>query len=102
MTLVNVIPAVSTYAVAVQGAPGRSARVDVYDGNGDKRVATVEPFANFEGSLSVAMATSTTTGVLDLVVGAGENYVPMVVVYSGKAIGGAQRSQRSWRVCGIR
>jgi FtsP/CotA-like multicopper oxidase with cupredoxin domain len=73
MTLVNVIPAVSTYAVAVQGSPGRSAHVDVYDGNGDKRVATVEPFPGFEGSLSAAMGDIDDNGVLDLIVGAGEN-----------------------------
>ena len=36
MTLVNVIPAVSTYAVAVPGSPGHAAEVKVYDGNGDR------------------------------------------------------------------
>ena len=44
MTLVNVIPAISTYAVAVPGSPGHAAEVKVYDGNGDKLVATVTPF----------------------------------------------------------
>ena len=88
MTLVNVIPAVSTYAVAVQGSPGRSAEVNVYDGNGDRLIATVTPFPGFEGSLSVAMGDVDDDNVLDLIVGAGENYAPMVVAYSGKAIGG--------------
>src|SRR5439155_354640 len=43
MSLVNVIPAVSTYAVAVPGAPGKPAEVRLYDGNGDRFVATVVP-----------------------------------------------------------
>ena len=88
MTLVNVIPEVSTYAVAVQGSPGRSAEVNVYDGNGDRLIATVTPFPGFEGALSVAMGDVNDDNVLDLIVGAGENYAPMVVAYSGKAIGG--------------
>ncbi len=88
MALVNVIPEVSTYAVAVRGAPGRPARVNIFDGNGDKPVATVEPFPDFEGSLSVAMGDVNDDGIYDLVVGAGENYAPIVAVYSGKAANG--------------
>ena len=52
MTLVNVIPAASTYAVAVPGSPGHAAEVKVYDGNGDRLVATVTPFPGFEGTPS--------------------------------------------------
>ena len=89
MALVNVIPAVSTYAVAVQGGAGRSARVDIYDGSGDRRIATVTPFPGFEGSLSVAMGDVDDDNVLDLVVGAGEGYAPMVAVYSGKSEDGS-------------
>ena len=88
MTLVNVIPEVSTYAVAVQGSPGRAAEVKVYDGNGDRLIATVTPFPGFEGALSVAMGDVNDDNVLDLIVGAGENHAPMVVAYSGKATGG--------------
>ena len=88
MALVNVIPAVSTYAVAVQGSPGRSAQVNVYDGDGDRLIATVTPFPGFEGTLSVAMGDVDDDNVLDLIVGAGKNYEPMVAAYSGKAIGG--------------
>jgi len=44
MALVNVIPAVSSYAVAVPGSPGHPAEVNVYDGNGDRLLATVTPF----------------------------------------------------------
>ena len=51
MTLVNVIPAVSTYAVAVRGSPGHAAEVKVYDGNGDRLIATVTPFPEFEGDV---------------------------------------------------
>ena len=38
------IPAVSTYAVAVAGSPATPAKVNIYDGNGDRLVATVTPF----------------------------------------------------------
>ncbi len=88
MTLVNVIPEVSTYAVAVQGSPGRAAEVNVYDGNGDRLITTVTPFPGFEGAPSVAMGDINDDNVLDLIVGAGEGYAPLVVAYSGKAIGG--------------
>ena len=88
MALINVIPAVSTYAVAVPGSPGRPAEVKVYDGNGDRLVATVTPFPGFEGTPSVAMGDVDDDGVLDLIVGAGKDYEPEVVAYSGKAAGG--------------
>ena len=85
MTLVNVIPAVSTYAVAVPGSPGHAAEVKVYDGNGDRLVATVTPFPGFEGTPSVAMGDVDDDGVYDLVVGAGKDHAPEVVAYAGKA-----------------
>ena len=88
MTLVNVIPAVSTYAVAVPGAKGRAAEVKIYDGNGDKLVATVTPFPGFEGTPSVAIGDINDDSVYDLVVGAGTDNAPEVVVYSGKAADG--------------
>jgi len=84
MTLVNVIPAVSTYAVANPGSPGRPAEVKVYDGNGDRLVATVTPFRDFEGTPSVAIGDLNDDGVYDLVVGAGKDHAPEVVAYSGK------------------
>ena len=42
MALVNVIPAVSSFAVAASGAPGSDASVRVYDGSGDAPLATVD------------------------------------------------------------
>jgi FtsP/CotA-like multicopper oxidase with cupredoxin domain len=88
MTLVNVIPTVSTYAVAVPGSAGRPAEIKVYDGNGDRLVATVTPFKDFAGTPSVAMGDIDDDGIYDLVVGAGKDHAPEVVAYSGKANGG--------------
>ena len=72
MTLVNVIPAVSSYAVAVPGSAGHAAQVKVYDGNGDRLLATVTPFPGYEGNVSVAMGDVDDDNVLDLIVGAGQ------------------------------
>ena len=88
MMLINVIPAVSSYAVAVPGAPGKAAEVRVHDGNGDRLLATVTPFPGYEGSVSVAMGDIDDDGVYDLLVGAGKDHAPEVVVYSGKAKNG--------------
>lgn len=88
MMLVNVIPAVSSYAVAVPSAPGKPAQVRVQDGNGDRLLATVTPFPRYEGSVSVAMGDVDNDGVYDLVVGAGKDHAPEIVVYSGKAKNG--------------
>ena len=101
MMLINVIPAVSSYAVAVPGAPGKAAEVRVYDGNGDRLLATVTPFPGYEGSVSVAMGDVDDDGVYDLVVGSGKDHAPEVVVYSGKAEERKELpSQRSWRASG--
>jgi FtsP/CotA-like multicopper oxidase with cupredoxin domain len=85
MMMVNVIPAVSTYAVAVPGAKGRPAQVKIYDGAGDKLVTTVTPFPDFEGTPSVVMGDVNDDGVYDLLAGAGKDHAPEVVAYSGKA-----------------
>jgi hypothetical protein len=85
MATINVIPAVSTYAVAIPGSKGKPATVQVLDGNGDKVVANVTPFPAFEGTPSVAMADVDGDQILDLVVGSGPGVSPEIVVYSGAA-----------------
>ena len=62
MALINVIPAVSTYAVAVPGAPGKPTQVRVYDGNGDRLVAHGHPVSRASRAASASpWGTSTTT-----------------------------------------
>jgi FtsP/CotA-like multicopper oxidase with cupredoxin domain len=88
MGLINVIPAASIYAVAVPGAPGKPAEVRLYDGNGDRLVATVIPFPGFEGNVNVAMGDLDGDGILDLIVGSGKDHAPEVVAYAGASIRG--------------
>jgi FtsP/CotA-like multicopper oxidase with cupredoxin domain len=88
MGLINVIPAVSIYAVAVPGGPGKPAEVRLYDGNGDRFVGTVIPFPGFEGTVNVVMGDVDGDGVLDLIVGAGKDHTPEVVAYAGASIAG--------------
>jgi FtsP/CotA-like multicopper oxidase with cupredoxin domain len=87
MALINVIPAVSDYAVAVPGSPSHPATVKVFDGNGDRLIATVTPFPDFFGTPSVTMGDVDGDGIYDLIVGAGKGHSPDVVVYSGSAAG---------------
>ena len=77
MAMVNVIPAVSTYAVADKG------RVQIRNNVGDKTVATVQPFAGYSGRLSLAMGDIDGDAVLDLIAGTGPGVPAGVVAYSG-------------------
>lgn len=86
MSTINVIPEVSIYAVAIPGAPGRAAEVHLYDGEGDRLVATVIPFPFYEGNVNVAMGDVDGDGVLDLIVGSGKDHAPEVVAYAGASI----------------
>lgn len=83
MATINVIPEVSTYAVAVPGSKGTPATVQVHDGNTDRVIETVTPFPGFEGTPSVAMADVDGDTVLDLIVGTGPGVAPQVAAYSG-------------------
>lgn len=85
MALVNVIPAVSAYAVVVPGGGGRATTVRVLDASGDRLLATVTPFPGHEGGVSIALGDLDGDGVLDLVVGAGQDHAPEVVAYAGVA-----------------
>jgi FtsP/CotA-like multicopper oxidase with cupredoxin domain len=85
MMIVSVIPAVSSYAVAVPGAAGSDATVRVVDGTGDKPLATVTPFPGYGGLVATAMGDVDDDGVLDLVVGSGAGRPAEVVVFAGAA-----------------
>lgn len=85
MALINVIPAVSVYAVAVPGAAGKDTEVRLYDGRGDRLVAAVTPFVKYQGTVSTVLADLDGDGVLDLLVGAGKDHTPEIVAYSGKS-----------------
>jgi len=89
MAIVNVIPAVSTYAVANPGSPGKDTTVGMYDGAGDKLLNTVTPFPGFTGAVTVAMGDVDGDQILDAIVGAGAGGSPDVVAYSGKAAAGS-------------
>jgi FtsP/CotA-like multicopper oxidase with cupredoxin domain len=83
MAMVNVIPAVSSYAVASPGVDGGDSTVRILDGNGDRPLATVTPFAGWSGPLSVTMGDVDGDQVLDLIAGKGPGGQPEVTARSG-------------------
>lgn len=83
MALINVIPEISSYAVAVAGTGGKPTEVRVFDGKDDRLLATVIPFPGYSGPVSVSMGDVDGDGVYDLVVGAGKGHAPEVAVFSG-------------------
>lgn len=78
MALVNVIPSVSSFAVAHAG------KVQVRDGKGGPLLASLTPFPGSQGPLSLVMSDLDGDSVLDLVVGTGPGVPAQVVAYSGK------------------
>lgn len=82
MMTVNVIPEVSTYAIARQ--TGRApAVVEIRDQANDAVVGTVTPFPHSEAIPNVTMADIDGDQVLDLLVGSGSGDRAEVVAYSG-------------------
>lgn len=86
MAVVSVIPAVSTYAIAIPGNASRDTSVRVYDSTGDKLISEVTPFVGSKAPVSVAMGDVNGDQVLDLIVGAGAGAKPEVVSYSGVGV----------------
>jgi len=85
MAIVNVIPEISSYAVAAAGAPGTPATVEVLDAANNTSLATVTPFPGSEGQPEVATADIDGDGVLDLIAAEGPGGRGEVVAYSGAA-----------------
>lgn len=83
MAIINVIPEVTGYAVAVPGAGDRPTRVTVYDQATRKVLASVLPFGTSTGPVDVAMGDVNGDMILDLIVGGGEGSRPRVKVLSG-------------------
>ncbi len=68
--------------------PAGLLEVHVYDGEGDRLLATIIPFRFYEGNVNVAMGDVDGDGILDLLVGSGKDHAPEVVAYAGASIVG--------------
>lgn len=83
MAIINVIPEVTAYAVALRGSGNQPTTVRVYDQATKAEIARVTPFGRTSSDVDVAMGDVDGDMILDLIVGAGEGMAPMVKVYSG-------------------
>ena len=88
MALINVIPAVSIYAVAIPGAPENLPRSVCTTATATGSSARSSRFPVLKAASTVAMGDVDGDGMLDLIVGAGKDHAPEVVVYAGAAIRG--------------
>ncbi len=83
MALINVIPNVTAYAVAVPGDARRPTRVSVINQDTHKTIAALSPFGASRTPVDVAMGDVNGDMILDLIVGAGKGAQPRVKVLSG-------------------
>ena len=85
MTIVNVIPKISIYAIAVTGSVGVDSIVNVYNQKDSTLLATVTPFKGFNGILTVAVGDVNADRIFDLVVGIySKGYQSRVLAFSGQ------------------
>ncbi|MDO8732419.1 MAG: multicopper oxidase domain-containing protein [Actinomycetota bacterium] len=85
MALINVIPNITAYTVAVPGDAKRPTRVTIINEDTHKTIAALAPFGASSAPVDVAMGDVNGDAILDLIVGAGKGAQPRVKVYSGAA-----------------
>lgn len=86
MVIVNVIPAVRVYAIAVEGSGTSDSKVHIYNEHNNQLIATVIPFPDFKGQLSIAVNDVDGDMIHDLVVGQyTKGFEPRIKAYSGKS-----------------
>ena len=83
MALINVIPNVTAYAVAVPGNSTTPTRVTVVNEDSHKTIAALSPFGASSAPVDVAMGDVNGDMILDLIVGEGKGAQPRVRVFSG-------------------
>ncbi|MDD2858674.1 MAG: multicopper oxidase domain-containing protein [Candidatus Nanopelagicales bacterium] len=85
MAIINVIPEVTAYAVAVPGSGSTPTRVTIYNQATRRPIATVAPAGAGSGPVDVAMGDVNGDMILDLIVGSGPGAEPRVRALSGAA-----------------
>ncbi|MBM4268734.1 MAG: copper oxidase [Deltaproteobacteria bacterium] len=83
MAIINVIPEITSFAVASPGSAGAEATVRVYDGSENQLLAEIVPFPGWEGDLSVAMGDVNGDQILDVIAAKGPGGEPEVIALSG-------------------